>query len=214
MQDRWVPESAEMVVGVPWRMSDDDPKADGEQLDVLKLPEGVIMQECEVMEEPMPRRFKITKIDLLEHGFTLRCRGCTAALKNTRPQGHSEACRVRFEMALDGSDKVKVAAQRGKEFIAKAMEKDDVNQRKRKAAESNGDRFDAENDDEQNTLISKDQNYNLSDAQRPKGSHKSLNCAFSVGAVRDPMRQLIDFYDGLGDRHAEIPVLIGNKWSS
>ena len=68
VQDRWTQESASMVVGVPWRTSEDDGNADGEKLEVMKLPEELIKAEREVMEESVPRRFRIGKEDLLEHG--------------------------------------------------------------------------------------------------------------------------------------------------
>ena len=59
MEERWMPEAAEMVVGVPWRTNDEDPEADGEELEVIKLPDDVVRREREVLEETVPRRFKI-----------------------------------------------------------------------------------------------------------------------------------------------------------
>ena len=74
------------------------------------------------MEEAMPRRFKIGKKDLLEHGYTSKCPGCSAILKNLRAQGHSEACRKRIEIALKGSEKLNIAGERIDELMAKAVE--------------------------------------------------------------------------------------------
>ena len=61
---------AEMVVGVPWRTSDDDPKVDGERREVTVL-EPV---EKELLRSersrPVPRNVYISKADLETYGYT------------------------------------------------------------------------------------------------------------------------------------------------
>ena len=37
IEDRWTSSAPECVVGVPWRMSDEDPKVDGERCEITKL---------------------------------------------------------------------------------------------------------------------------------------------------------------------------------
>ena len=94
VQDTWAKDSADMIVGVPWRTSEADSNADGEQLEVIKLSDEHVASEREVMKEPVPRRFRIDKEDLIDHGYTAKCPGCRAALTGARPQGHSEPCRA------------------------------------------------------------------------------------------------------------------------
>ena len=121
-----------MIVGVPWRTSDKDSKADGEQLEVMKFSDEQVAAERELVRESVPRRFRINKDGLQDHGFTARCHGCRAALSGARPQGHSEDCQARMEKALEGAEKIKAAGEKFHELLAKAVEKNDVN-RKRQA---------------------------------------------------------------------------------
>ena len=75
-EDRWTQRAAEMVVGVLWRTSDDDPKVDGERREVTVL-EHV---EKELLRSegsrPVPRNVYIPKADLETYGYTSGCIGC------------------------------------------------------------------------------------------------------------------------------------------
>ena len=51
-------------------------------------------------EEPVPRRMRISKEDLQEHGFTDGCKGCKAIIKKAPAQAHTETCRARMEKLL------------------------------------------------------------------------------------------------------------------
>ena len=46
-------------------------------------------------------------------------------------QGHSEACRRRLEEALKGSEKIKAAPQKADCCLEKALEKDELNRKRR-----------------------------------------------------------------------------------
>ena len=78
-EERWSPEGLEFVGGVPWRISDDDPKVDGAPMMMgAKLPE---LEKDELEKEAenrgkVPRRFPIERKDLEEFGFTKDCPGC------------------------------------------------------------------------------------------------------------------------------------------
>eukprot|EP00971_Amphidinium_carterae_P125543 2487110-Amphidinium_carterae.2 len=39
-------------------------------------------------------------VELRAHGYTAHCAGCEAARLNLTPRGHSEACRLRIERAM------------------------------------------------------------------------------------------------------------------
>ena len=76
---RWAPSNAELVRGVPWNTSDDDDKADGDKLEVIKLnPEDAAAANHGNGREqfgdiPVPRRVKTSKIDLVMHGYMAKC---------------------------------------------------------------------------------------------------------------------------------------------
>ena len=61
-------------------------------------------------------------------GFTERCTGCTAIILGKTRTGHSDACRPRViekvgQASSSGAERVKGARARGKEFLARRMEK-------------------------------------------------------------------------------------------
>ena len=68
------------------------------------------------------RRMKITKADLVVHGYTPGCHGCNQALRGGTAQTHSEACRRRMESAIgatpEGAARLVQAADRVNEAIA------------------------------------------------------------------------------------------------
>ena len=70
-----------MVGGVPWLLSGSDEKADGEplQAEPLKPMSEELRMETQV-KAPAPRRANIKKEDLLKHGYTPNCPGCTSIL--------------------------------------------------------------------------------------------------------------------------------------
>ena len=116
-----------MIVGVPWRTSDQDLNIDGEKPEVMKLSESEVQLEREVMKETLPRRFYIQQQDLDAHGYTAKCPGCSSILRRSTRQGHSEACRKRLEAAMKDEDKVKNANDRISNSIADILQKGDLN---------------------------------------------------------------------------------------
>ena len=120
-EDRWTQRAAELVVGVPWRTSDDDPKIDGERREVTVL--EPVQKELLRSEgsRPVPRSVYISKADLETHGYTRGCIGCRSIFKGGSRQGHSAACRARMEASVRGSDKFEKSQQRVNEFLEKAI---------------------------------------------------------------------------------------------
>ena len=80
---------------------------------------------------PVPRRAKITKQDLKEHGFTARCEGCRAALANKPARPHSQECRDRMENLMKDNPRVQVAKRRQDEFFEKVVEEQDKKDKER-----------------------------------------------------------------------------------
>ena len=125
--DRWDARSADLVKDVPWRCSEEDPNDDGEKPEVIKLSSEQVEAERETVETAVPRRVKIEKKDLGEHGYSARCPGCLAILRGTAKQGHSQECRNRMEKNINGSKKADAAKRKLDEFLGDALEKEDRN---------------------------------------------------------------------------------------
>ena len=138
-EERWRAASAAMIVGVPWRTSAEDEKQDGEQLEIIQVPEGGGGSAGGAMRGvesgPVPRRGKILRSDLQVHGYTAGCEGCKAALAGRPARAHSEACRKRMEEALRDEPRMREAQERQNEFISKAIEKQEEERKNKAAAE-------------------------------------------------------------------------------
>jgi hypothetical protein len=130
-----------MVVGVPWRVSDDDDKVDGEPYDVIKaerMTDDHVAREAE-REQAVPNRFIISREDVDVHGYSARCSGCKSILRGAARQPHSEECRARLAKAMHESNKVRKAAAKMEEFVEKAVEREDLQRRKRARGGTPGD---------------------------------------------------------------------------
>ncbi len=72
MEERWPAESADVVGGVPWRVSDDDPNVDGEKMKCEATePRAEVLNEEEkgwLDEERVPRAFSVKGSDFEQHG--------------------------------------------------------------------------------------------------------------------------------------------------
>lgn len=133
LEDRWRAETANLVTGVPWKTSENDKDADGEDYEVIRL--GTSFAErpsCAEAPSSIPRNAPITKHELEIHGYTSKCPGCAAILKGTSRQGHSEACRKRFNDIHRGTEKFKKAEERKNEFVEKAIQRDEEARKRRK----------------------------------------------------------------------------------
>ena len=132
--ERWDPKAIDLVRHPPWRTCDDDPNADGEMPQGVKLETltGHKFQEIVEDEQSMPRRVYLNKNDFEEHGYSSGCPGCRAILKGIRRQGHSEACRQRIQKALEGTERLERARTREIEFFEEVFRRED---KKRKLAE-------------------------------------------------------------------------------
>ena len=125
---RWTQKNAELITGVPWNTGENDAKADGDKLEVIKFdpqardPGGVREQFGDI---PIPRRVKISKGDLATHGYTANCEGCKAAMAGRPQRPHSDACRKRMESLMKDDPKTQKARKRQNEFFDKVVEEQD-----------------------------------------------------------------------------------------
>ena len=100
---KWDKNLIEELKGTPWNLSgvENSPKITfgqrGDDQDDVPLP--VPREEIHI-----PRRVRIGRTDLEQHGFTDSCPGCEASQKNGTPRGHTERCRNRLMEALRGTD--------------------------------------------------------------------------------------------------------------
>ena len=77
-KERWDRSNLEMVVAVPWRKSEDDPRRDGEHIksEVIVMNEEY-KEKLEAEEHVLvPKRVYISRENLKEFGFTASCPGC------------------------------------------------------------------------------------------------------------------------------------------
>jgi len=125
-ESRWLQENANMIGGVPWKVSEEDDGDGPARKGVIKLDAKVMGKDEEeaVRTSPpvVPKSFTITQKDLIEHGFTDGCMGCRARLRGTERQKHSDLCRQRLVKEMKGDAKVKEATKRENEFMAEVLE--------------------------------------------------------------------------------------------
>ena len=135
--ERWLPSSAELVKMSPWSKKDEQDK--GNDIPVaIKMREDEAEIEKQVPgREAVPRNFYISAKDLKEHGFSAKCPGCLSILRGKIRQAHSAACRKRFESLLADSDKVKRADHKITDRLAKLLEREDEQQKIKKAKANN-----------------------------------------------------------------------------
>ena len=124
-KERWDQSNLEMVVAVPWRKIEDDPKMDGERLksEVVTM-DKKYREKLEAEEHvPVPNRVYISRENLEKFGFTVRCPGCMSLLWGTARQAHTENCRRRIEEELKGTAKAASATRRVKGYQDRAAAK-------------------------------------------------------------------------------------------
>ena len=125
--ERWSNRNAECISGVPWNVSAEDPNPDGEQMEVISVGPGEVEDEAKTKDDDditVPRRWKISKQDLLTHGFSAKCAGCKAILARRPAQNHSEDCRKRMKYALGDDPRFREADRRIDEFFEDVAKKE------------------------------------------------------------------------------------------
>ena len=126
---RWARSNAELVKGVPWKTRDDDDKADGDEMEAIKLDPEEVPADHGRREQfgdiPVPRRVKIGKDDLQMHGYSAKCDGCRAIMAGRPQKPHSEECRRRMERLMRENPKMKKARKRMDDFFDKVGEQQD-----------------------------------------------------------------------------------------
>ena len=133
LEERWLPDGAAMVLGVPWNSQRKDPSVDGEPPMVVIWPTRSEEEKCdrEDSEKAVPRRPQLKKEMFEELGWAQGCPGCNAALLGKPPTGHTEACGKRMEEALKYDPKVTKNKTNINDFLAKVLEKKIKNVSKR-----------------------------------------------------------------------------------
>ena len=126
----------ELVGGLPWKLSEDDPEVDGEDLEVTRLETREVDIERAKVDEAVPHRFIITRGDLDTHGFSQGCPGCKAILRGTARQGHAEACRRRLAKEMKDDGKVLRSHAKQEAFFEKVMEADVENRKRARPSEA------------------------------------------------------------------------------
>ena len=100
-QERWCRESFDGLKGTPWEPV---PGSGTTRLKVnvqmAKLGEGMAESPQAAPRDYVPKRFRITRMDFAEIGYTPLCPGCRALIRNLPHQSHSEVCRSRVEAHL------------------------------------------------------------------------------------------------------------------
>lgn len=134
-RDRWSKEGIETLKSVPWRVNDEDDKADGKDLDeeiMLRKSDGEAIDDDErdapqeLLKMSLPRQFRISDTDYHEHGYTMECPGCKALLRGKAKQKHSDQCRARMAEAVAGSRRVEGARARKRKFIEGALKAEEA----------------------------------------------------------------------------------------
>ena len=82
------------------------------------------------LEDKIPARFYIRKVDLEKHGYTANCPGYRAALRRTTKQKHTETCSARLFEAMADDDRVVRSTKRIEEYVARKAEEQDVKKRR------------------------------------------------------------------------------------
>ena len=105
--DKWIKDKVEGIWGMPWCLDGEDAEGEPEVVFEEQHPGPEIRDE--ELPEPVPRRLRISRQDLVEHGYTAGCPGCTAQRDGHAHCGgahrpHSELYRNRLIEALHGTE--------------------------------------------------------------------------------------------------------------
>ena len=129
---RWKPIEDRRVVGVPWRMSEEDPKVHGERCQITKLEQPQRESVQSEWSRPVPRNVHVAKKDLETQGYTSGCIGCRSILVGGCRQGQSPACRARMVEISEWHGQVREDTAEGQRVRRESRER-------RKEGEEDGD---------------------------------------------------------------------------
>jgi hypothetical protein len=143
VEDRWSKDTLKWVRHVPWNRGSGDLEVDGDVPDdVTEEPEAILTMEGQKpnviivsTKEAKPRGLYITEKDLIAHGFTRGCGGCSSIQRGTGRQPHNEKCRGRFAEILKNVAKTKNAEKR-KQAVVDAAGQEPEEKRRREEASS------------------------------------------------------------------------------
>ena len=126
---KWDKDMVEKIRATPWNHNVPEEQANVTfgPTDKPDIPEPVPMHH---EPEIVPRRMRIHKRDLEEHGYLDGCPGCQAAKAKMPTRNHSEACRNRLMEALrtteHGRQRIDEAVGRIFDYVAKRDQPDSV----------------------------------------------------------------------------------------
>ena len=105
MPEKWNKDAAEAIKGWPYNHNGEEGGEARIMFDEQPLhPDAPDVPEVVPDSEPVPRRMRLGKNDLAQHGYTMGCAGCESSKNNRTPRGHSEMCRRRLMDAIQNTD--------------------------------------------------------------------------------------------------------------
>ena len=195
-QEQWSASNLQLVGGVPLRLSDQDPKIDGEAM-VVDVPPSVTaeMKDAPATHLLAPNNFYVRKHDLEAYGYTQGCPGCRSVLRGGTRQGHNESSRQRILRDLKGSERVKRYDERLDDFLAKTLERED---KKRKHADETIERQSSSSLGNEGGQLDVAQQQPLVEPQARRGQ-KRISWAEELEheEQREQKRRAIDAVDGV-----------------
>ena len=123
--ERWDVTFLSGIVGAPWKPAPDGSDDQQTHLVIPAVPEG---SDVPVME-PSMKDIYVKRSDVMLHGYTIGCRGCTALRLKKSTQTHSPACRQRIVNLIkstpEGAARMEKQEKHRLEQIARYVEKED-----------------------------------------------------------------------------------------
>ena len=140
MEQRWSEDSLSWVRHVPWSRWDGDPEADGELPADEKRGSASRSAASDVMDkvaivstkDAKPCGLYVTAKNVVDHGSTRGCGGCSSLGRGSARQPHNETCRERFMQLLKMEAKVKNAEMRKRDVVEKAEGMEEQDKKKKK----------------------------------------------------------------------------------
>lgn len=81
LEERLEASTVELVTGVPWRTSDENPDVDGEKMETIKLTDREVATERYVLHENVPREFRIELKDFEASLRTKMAARCQSSIR-------------------------------------------------------------------------------------------------------------------------------------
>ena len=148
--ERWDGDEIAKVTGTPWKphlYSEDDQLLSKAPAPVIDRHPKNPQRNRELDKALIPRRFAITRKDLVNHGYTPGCPGCYKAATDTKHKQHTAACRERLAKALiedeNEAHRMIEAQEREDAFLENAIREGDTHVENNSAVSPRSDMPDA-----------------------------------------------------------------------